>query len=125
MRLKIFDVETLNKMFYYLDYNVDTQEFVDFEISHRKNDLDKMVKYLVDRDFDYLVGFNSLNFDSQVITYITESSPNWANLKGDEIALKIAEFASKTIDDTNHGLRPRYWENDLVCPTIEIGRAHV
>ena len=74
---KVFDIEVMKELFYYLDYDINTEEFTEFEVSKDKNDLFAMIKYITDKSFDYLIGFNSLNYDSQVIQYIIENYHNW------------------------------------------------
>lgn len=121
---KIFDIECLRLMFYYLDYDWTTNTFQAFEISKYQNDLYSLVKYLEDRDFDFLIGFNNVRYDMQVIQYILNNASNWYDLSGEEIALKLSKFSEKVIEDGNYGLKLPFQESEFSIKQIDLFKIH-
>lgn len=119
MKIRVYDIECFNVMFYFLAYDPETKEYHSFEISRWKNDLYALCKYLEDRDFDYLVGYNSLSYDSQVCEFIVRNAQNWHDLNGDQICRKIKRFSNDTIHDSNYGLFSKYKEEELTVPQID------
>ena len=52
-KVAIYDIETLKPMFDIGVYNPDTKGWVEFEISRRKNDMYKLMKYYTSGEFDF------------------------------------------------------------------------
>jgi hypothetical protein len=124
VKAKIYDLEVLVVMFYALFYDIETKTFKSFEISKYKNDLYSLVKYLEDRDFTYLIGYNNLNYDSQILQYILENYEKWSDLTGEEIARKLSIFSGKVINATNYGGFPPYSEYSLSVKQIDLFKIH-
>lgn len=124
VRVAVFDIETLRGMFDVGIYDVDTGEWIEFEVSAYRNDLHKFVKYYVDNPFDYWVSYNGIGFDHPVLEYVVEKHQDWHDLTGLEVAQKIAEFGSSIIDDQNYDIQPRYKEWQFSVTPLDVFRIH-
>jgi hypothetical protein len=120
LRLEICDIETYRAMFLYCGYNPVTKEKFQFEISHRKNQIDGLVKHLLEYNRDFLVTFNGVYFDAQVLQFIVDNCSLWIHWPVERIIRAIFEFAQKTIDDRNYELQPHYKEHYLDFKQIDL-----
>lgn len=120
--VRITDIETLACMFLYGDLDPATDVYTTFEISRRKNELYALVKYLRDRKWEYMVSFNGVNFDAQVLEFILRNYEKWIDLSAEEIVTLIYKFSQKVIDDTNYGLFPPFRESELSIKQIDLYR---
>jgi hypothetical protein len=119
----VYDLETIRGCFLGSFYSFETGTYTDFLINKYQNDLYKLVKFLDDNRYSkYFIGFNSLNFDNQVIEWIYDNYQEWYNLTGHELAAKIAAYASKVIDDNNYGLWLPYKEENMKFRPVDIPR---
>lgn len=121
---RIYDIECLVLMFCVVFYDWETETFQYFEISKHQNDLYSLVKYLEDRDFEYMIGFNNINYDMQIIQYILNNYENWYELGGEEIARKLSKFSGRVIDATNYGNFPPFRESEFSIKQIDLFRIH-
>lgn len=124
MILKVNDLETLMEEFSITISDPGFLNPIDFRINKDTNQIDALVKYLTEIPCDYWVGFNNINFDSQVLQYIIENKDRWVDKTGGEIAALVWQFAQDVIDDTNNGLFPPYRERDLWAPQIDLFKIH-
>lgn len=68
-----YDLETLKDFFCGVFKQED--EIRIFEISYRRNDFKKLIEFLRD-ECSGLIGYNNINFDSQIIQYIWNNKFN-------------------------------------------------
>ena len=113
MKICVFDIETFfeNSLFCFY-FPVENQWF-SFSIDKNKNDLYKLVKFLESKKEVRFIGFNSLNFDIQVIEFIIRNYQSWHDFKNLELCKIIWQKAQDIIHDTNFGLFPPYREEEL------------
>jgi len=124
MNILIFDEETYTELFLIKFYNPEKDKFREFRVSRWENQLDGLFKFLeIHKDF-FIVGYNSLSFDAQVLEWIYRNYENWNELSGLEIASKIAQKAQDVIDNSNYELFPEYREKDLSFKHIDIFRVN-
>lgn len=117
----VFDIETFKECFYALFYNIDTGEYRGFEIGRYNDDLYAFIKFIEENSSDsYFVSYNGLSFDSQVIMMILKYYHEWYGKSGVEVAGIIAEYAGKTIENSNYGLFPMYREWELFGTQIDL-----
>jgi len=113
-RIAIADIETLKccSMFGFYDFEKDKWDI--FEISEFRNDLYAFVKFYSKTNWDRVVWYNGIDFDTQVIEYILRNYEKWFDLSGLEIANLIYQQAQKVIDNKNYGVfnefRPEFME---------------
>ncbi len=125
VRVGVFDIETIVGMFDIGIYDVDNDEWIEFEISAYKNDLYSFVKYYTEGNhFDYWVSFNGIGFDHQVLEYIVENHQEWHDLTGLQIAALVAEFGSKVIEDQRYELPPKYKDYQFSVMPLDVFRIH-
>jgi len=76
MKYYIYDLETFPNIFTCVIQNAKSKELRVFELSSRKNDLDKLIKTLqwLNKSQKILVGYNNLNFDYAVLQYIYKNA---------------------------------------------------
>jgi hypothetical protein len=124
VRLGVCDIETLVEMFDVGIYNPDTREWKEFEVSKYRNELYEFVAHYTSRSYDYLVTFNGIGFDQQVLEWVVDNHQKWYDLNGLEIAEKISNFAQELIENTNYGLFAPYKESRFTIPAIDLFRIH-
>jgi len=120
MEILTWDIETLKKLFLASFWDPVKDEWYEFEISHRKNDIYALAKFLKERKDIYFVGFNNVKFDAQVIEYILRQYKGWYDLTNEEIVLKIYKKSQDIIRDINYGDFPPYRESEITNPQIDV-----
>lgn len=121
MDILIWDIETLKRLFLASFWDPLKDEWYEFEISSRRNDLYALVKFLKETHKDkYFVGFNNVKFDAQVIEYILRQYKGWYDLTVEEILYKIYRKSQDIIRDINFGGFPPYRERELNNKQIDV-----
>lgn len=72
MNRAVIDIETLKDFFCITALDYDSDNYIQFEISRRKNDFDKIKKFL--KSIEYFIGFNSISFDETVLLFIIQNN---------------------------------------------------
>lgn len=121
-RIGICDIETLVELFDVGIYNPDTKEWKEYEVSKYRNELYEFVKEYTSGNYDYLVTFNGINFDQQVMEWVVDNYEKWVDCSNLEICKKIADYAQNVIEKSNYGLYPDYRENKFTIPAIDVFR---
>lgn len=123
-RIGICDIETMHELFDAGFYNPDTKEWKEFQISAYKNELYEFVKHYQSGEYDYLVTFNGINFDQQVMEWIVDNHQKWIDDTSLEIAGKIAKYAHRVIENSGYGIFPDYKEANFRIPPIDVFKIH-
>lgn len=82
MQFVTFDIETTLTCFLIVMKDFQSKKKVCYKISKYRNDYDTFVRHwksLIKRDY-YFVGFNSLNFDSQIIEFILQKPRTYSEI---------------------------------------------
>lgn len=114
----VYDLETLKGLFLATFYNLETEEFKEFEISVYQNDLYSLIKFYNNSNIDEAIGYNNLDFDAQVMEFILNSFDSWHDKSGHDIAELIHKFVQNLIENSNYGIRVPYRNfsvNQLDC----------
>jgi competence transcription factor ComK len=117
----VYDIETLACMFDAGFYDFENDNWIEFEISERKNDIYSFVKFYNNKNIEIAIGYNNISFDSQVLEYIIKEYDKWFDLNGLEIANKIYQFTQKLIENQKYMFYRPYKNlsvNQLDCFTI-------
>ena len=122
MEVIVVDIETIKGCFLLCAYKPEDNTYHDFLINESENDLYSMIKFLDSHKDYYMVTYNGLNFDGQVIEYIWRTYDKWFEKSSKDIAYLIWKKAQEVIDDTNYGLFPPYRENELTFKQLDIFR---
>lgn len=97
----IYDIETYPNCCSFAIIREDGKHAVTYEVSTRKNEIDKVfacLDYLA-KQGDFLVGFNSLNFDYPVLHKVLQlRKNNKIPLRGENLASKVYQFAQEQIE---------------------------
>ena len=123
-RVGICDIETMHELFDVGVYDPDSGEWIEFEVSKYKNELYHFVKWYTSKPFDYLVTFNGINFDQQVMEWVVDNYEQWYDLDGLEIARLISKYAQRVIEKSNFNLPSDYKEYQFSIPPIDVFRIH-
>lgn len=124
INILVFDLETYLEFFLAKFYNPDKDEYYEFRINKWDNQIDGLFKFLETHKEYYLVGYNSLSFDSIVLEWTYRNYEKWNELSGLEIVAKICQKAQDTIDNSNYEVFPEYRESDLSWKHIDIFRVN-
>lgn len=100
----IYDKETLSNFYSvgFLDYSTNKRR--NFIICESQNDLRQMmafVRSLYQNEYE-MVGFNNLAFDAQILEWMINNYGDIKHWKGEKLAMRIAELATKTIELQNN-----------------------
>lgn len=123
-RVGIADIETLKELFDVGILNVDTGEWIEFEVSAYKNELYEFVKWYTSKPLDYLVTFNGIGFDQQVLQYVVDNYQKWYDLTSIEITGKIHEYAQRVIENSRYGLFQQYKEHQFSIAPLDVFKIH-
>jgi hypothetical protein len=120
----IYDIETFVAIGLFGFKRIGKEEWYWFEISEYKNELDALVKWLIDYPKSYIAGFNNISFDGQVIQYILDTYHTWSNCTARDIVSFIAGFASNIINNQNYDIKPVYNQKHMDIAQIDLGTIH-
>lgn len=124
VRIGVVDIETMLELFDVGIYNPDTQQWREFQISKYKNELFEFVKEYTSGNYDYLVTFNGIAFDQQVLEWVVENHQKWVDLTNLQISEGIFNYAQELIENSNYGLFLPYKENKFTIPPIDVFKIH-
>jgi DNA polymerase elongation subunit (family B) len=119
MNILVYDIETMQELFLVGVYDPVKEEYLEFEVSKNKNELDSFVSWAQSNDC-YWVGYNNLRFDAQVIEWILRNYQDWHELTALETVAKIAQKAADVIHDANYDVFPEYREEWLTLKQIDL-----
>lgn len=123
-RIGVCDIETMIELFDVGIYNPDTKEWHEFQVSKYKNELFEFVKHYTSGEYDYLVTFNGIGFDQQILEWIVDNHQKWIDLTNLQICRKISEYAQKVIENSSYGLFPDYKEDKFTISPIDLFKIH-
>ena len=120
MKIVVGDIETLKGMILFSFLDPETGEWMEYEISPHKNDLYSFCKFMegISNSNIYIVGFNFIGFDGQVIEYVLRNSQKWYDLSNLEIMDKIYAFSQKVLDDAKFEVWPTFREDEMAFKTL-------
>jgi|SRR6478736_2711283 len=124
IKVIIYDCETYLEFFLLKLYNPDRDKWYEFRVNRWINQVDSMIRFLENHKDYYLVGYNSLSFDAQILEWIYRNYESWHESSGIEIASKICQKAQDTIDNSNYEVFPEYREKNLSFKQIDIFRVN-
>ena len=119
-KIAIADIETLKCCSMFGFYDFENDQWHIFEISEFKNDLYAFVKFYSKNNWDRIVWFNGIDFDTQVIEYILKEHDKWFNFNGLEIAKLIYEQAQKVIDNKKYGVFNEFRVDYMEIKPIDV-----
>lgn len=119
-RYAVSDIETYKECFDVGFYFPEENKWYEFQICKYRNDLYKFVKFWAEEKIDYLVFFNGINFDQQVIEWIMRNYQDWHDLSNLEIANLIHEEANLVIEKSHYKVRQRYAEENFSIPQLDL-----
>ena len=114
----VYDLETYPNFFCGVFIN-ETEEYV-FEISGRKNDLDKLYKFYDVKNIKYLIGFNCVRFDAQIMQFLIDDYHSLKYLSARDLNQKIFDKAQEVIQKSNNNEFLPYPEWRITVPQIDI-----
>lgn len=108
-----------------MDCDLEGKEKV-FMIHKDKDDFEALVQhlgYLVQNRIE-MIGFNNLNFDSQVIQYIMDNTRYMRKMTSEEKIKYIYDYSQDIIDRRNRNEWLDYKEKDLTIKQIDLFKIH-
>lgn len=102
----VYDLETLKGCFIALFYDRLLKTYRIFEMSEYENDLFSLVKFYNSENIEKAIGYNNLDFDSQVMEFVLKNHQSWFDKNGREIASIIYKFVQNLLEDFKYGVRP-------------------
>lgn len=124
MNVEIYDTEVLGGMFLYCGYNPSTEKWYVYEITEYTNDLFALVKHLNDTKDCYMVSYNGINYDAQILQFILDNYDRWIDYDAKKILYLVKKFSNKVIEDSNYDLFPPFREEEFSVPQIDLLRVH-
>lgn len=114
----IYDIETYPNFFCAV-FNTEGKDTV-FEISARKNDYSKMVRFYDKKNIKYVIGFNNVKFDAQVMHYLVLNYSKFKDFQGSELVKLIFDFAQSVIEKSRNKEFPPYAEWHFNVDQIDL-----
>jgi len=112
----IYDIETYANVFTVSFYDIATDKMMVYEVSFRKNEIEKIIKVLQNmvKHRRRLVGFNNIGFDYPVLHKIV-TEPNKYNT-----AEKIYKFAQDCINSSFIGFGNKVSLKETLIPQVDL-----
>ena len=105
MNIYVYDIEVMMNYFAVIFKDVNTQQLFEFIVYKTRNDISDLYQFLCYRRNDWLVGYNSFNYDDQILTFIYN---NYERLFVNEFAENItATLYALSNDIINNETRQR------------------
>lgn len=122
----VYDIETYPSAFTFAVVRDDGKYASVFEVSHRKNQIDRILACLdfVRKEDTFLVGFNNSQFDYPVIHKLLEIRSRLSKMSGKEIAEKVYEFAQEQINSMKGEFANTVKPEDRYCKQLDLFRIH-
>ncbi len=116
-----YDLETYPNIFTCVIQNIQSKEIRVFEISSRKNDLNKLLQTLLwlNKDDKALVGYNNLNFDYPILQFIFNS--NFQKQNEEKITYEIYSYANKLIKENKNYLEDK---KSIIINQVDLMKVH-
>ncbi len=121
--IEIYDIEVLRNCFLYLGIDTKSNQIIEFVIFGARNDLHAFCRHL--RSLKGQIGFNNLNYDSQVCQFILNNELTWLELEysADQITEEIFKFSQETINREGVGFAA-FNEAILYCKQLDLYKMH-
>lgn len=119
-RVIVGDIETLKKLVDFGFYEPDTKKWYEFQISEHVNQLYEFASFFRKTNWDYVVGYNWIGFDAQVIQYVLNNYQNWSDCTNMEIVEKIYTFVQNLIDGQKYGAFKPYREDQFEITPLDV-----
>lgn len=120
MKVYCGDAETLKELLIWGGKDPKTGEWIYYEVSYRRNDLDAMVKHLRENSYDAVVTYNGAKFDLQVLQYILDNHEQWYDLTWKQICSKVYQFVQEMISNQDYNILPPYKEQYMDIKTVDL-----
>jgi len=107
--LWVYDIETYNNFFSVTFKEYKTKEVKQFVVFEKRNDLQDLIKFAAGK---WLVGYNSNNFDDQILYFLKEREDLLSMLESEAICKIIYDLAQSIINEGHKRIfMPRYFRS--------------
>jgi len=120
LKIAIADIETLKECAMFGFYDFENNNWHIFEISKFQNDLYAFVKFYNKSNWDRIVWYNGIDFDTQVIQYILNNYQKWYDLTSFDICKLIYDQAQKVIENKKYGIFNEFREESMEIKPIDV-----
>lgn len=120
MKILVWDIETLKRMFLVIIYNPQEKRSYQFEVSSQYNQLEALARFIDEYQDYYWVSYNGIRFDHQVVEWILHNYERWVDKGWEEICELIHQKAQDVIDDSNYDVFPEYREENFSMLAIDV-----
>jgi DNA polymerase elongation subunit (family B) len=103
----VYDIETYPNLFTVTFKNVDSGEVKVFVIHEDRNDLDKLYSFLMSDSQMWLLGYNSFNFDNQILNAICKYHPKYTMSTAHDTAYSLFNLATLIVEQDYSELKYR------------------
>lgn len=122
--LYVCDIEVLHDIIDIGCYDPDKKEWIEFEMSRRKNDINRFINFYTSNKYKYFVGFNNIDYDQNMLQYILKNHDGWYDLTGAEIAALVRRYNDKHIDNRKYKIPARWKESDFPITPLDLYTIH-
>ena len=119
LKIEVADIEVYRSLFLFCGWDPNKNIRYQYEISWRKNEIDGLVKHLVE-EIDYMVSYNGCKYDNQVLQYILDDHEKWFDKSSEEIIELIYQFSQELISNQDYELQPPYKEAYMDIKQIDV-----
>ena len=109
----VYDIEVFPNVFHCLLKNTETKEYIYFEVSERKNQIEDLIIFFNDCQDKMICGYNNIHYDNPIINFILDYQKAMCISPYDKICRNIQHLSDIIIqsDSTEQWKRWKYANN--------------
>ena len=109
----VYDIEVFPNVFHCLLKNTETKEYIYFEVSERKNQIEQLIDFFSNCQNKIICGYNCIHYDNPIINFILEYKKPMSCASFERICHNIQSLSNIIVssDDIEKWKRWKYANN--------------
>lgn len=109
----VYDIEVFPNVFHCLLKNTETKEYIYFEVSERKNQIEQLIDFFSNCQNKMICGYNCIHYDNPIINFILEYKKPMSCASFERICYNIQSLSNIIVssDDIEKWKRWKYANN--------------
>jgi hypothetical protein len=102
----VYDIEVFPNVFHCLLKNTETKEYTYFEVSERKNQIEKLIEFFDNCSDKMICGYNNIHYDNPIINFILDYRKPMIVATYDKICKNIQHLSNIIVESDS----PEQWK---------------
>lgn len=115
----VYDIEVFPNVFHCLLKNTETKEYIYFEVSERKNQIEELINFFSNCQDKLICGYNCIHYDNPIINFILEYKKPMSCAAYDRICYNI-QTLSNIIVSSNDIEKWKRWKYANNFDTLDL-----